>query len=41
MSDVSAAAAIDKTINSLKFIIRVSFGTVIAVAVARAISVPI
>lgn len=41
MSDVAAAKAFGKMVDTLKFITRVGLGTVIAVAVARAMGVSI
>ena len=41
MSDVAAAKAFDKMVNTVNFMVRVSLGTVVAVAVARAMGVDI
>ena len=41
MSDVAFARAVDKSISTFAFMARVGLGTVIAVAVARAMGVDI
>lgn len=41
MTDVAAAKPFDKMVDTLKFMTRVALATVVAVAVARAMGVPI
>ncbi len=41
MSDVAFARAVDRAVGSIAFMVRVGIGTIVAVAVARAMGVDI